>query len=36
MSNIQFTYVDGDKVDLGVTVLASFGSGHFDNFAGTA
>ena len=28
--------VDGDKMDLGVAMLASLGSGHFDNFAGTA
>lgn len=26
--------VNGDKVDLGVTVLASLGGGHFDNLAG--
>lgn len=25
--------VDGDEVDLGVTVLARLGSGHFDNLA---
>jgi len=28
--------VDGDKVDLGVTVLASLGGRHVDNLAGTA
>jgi len=28
--------VNGDKVDLGVTVLASLGGGHFDDLAGTA
>ena len=28
--------VDGDHVDLGVTVLASLGGGHFDNLAGAA
>lgn len=28
--------VDGDDVDLGVTVLASLGGGHFDDLAGTA
>jgi hypothetical protein len=28
--------VDGGKMDLGVTVLASLGSGHFDDLAGTA
>lgn len=27
--------VDGDQVDLGVTVLASLGGGHFDDLAGT-
>lgn len=27
--------VEGDQVDLGVTVLASLGGGHFDNLAGT-
>jgi hypothetical protein len=27
--------VDGDQVDLSVTVLASLGGGHFDNLAGT-
>ena len=27
--------VDGDKVDLGVTVLASLGGGHVDDLAGT-
>lgn len=27
--------VDGDKVDLGVTVLAGLGGGHFDDLAGT-
>ena len=29
------TYVNGDKVNLGVTVLSSLGGGHFDNLAGT-
>lgn len=28
--------VESDKVDLGVTVLASLGGGHVDNLAGTA
>lgn len=28
--------VDGDKVDLGVTVLASLGGRHVDNLAGAA
>jgi hypothetical protein len=28
--------VNGSKMDLGVTVFASLGSGHFDDFAGTA
>lgn len=28
--------IDGDKVDLGVTVLASLGGGHVDDLAGTA
>lgn len=28
--------VNGDKVDLGVTVLASLGGGHVDNLAGAA
>lgn len=28
--------INGDNVDLGVTVLASLGGGHFDNLAGTA
>ena len=28
--------VDGGKMDLGVTVFASLGGGHFDNLAGTA
>lgn len=28
--------VEGDKVDLGVTVLASLGGGHIDDLAGTA
>ena len=28
--------VDGSKVDLGVTVFASLGGGHFDDLAGTA
>lgn len=28
--------VKGDKVDLGVTVLASLGGGHVDNLAGAA
>jgi hypothetical protein len=28
--------VDGSKMDLGVTVFASLGSGHFDDLAGTA
>jgi hypothetical protein len=28
--------VDGDQVDLGVTVLASLGGGHVDDLAGTA
>jgi hypothetical protein len=28
--------VDSDKVDLGMAVLASLGSGHFDDLAGTA
>jgi hypothetical protein len=27
--------VDGDKMDLGVTVLASLGGGHFDDLTGT-
>ncbi len=27
--------VDGDEMDLGMPVLASLGSAHFDNFAGT-
>ena len=27
--------VDGDKMNLGVTVLASLGGGHFDDLAGT-
>ncbi len=27
--------VDGDKMDLGMPVLASLGSAHFDDFAGT-
>ena len=30
---IKHTYVLGDKVDLGVTVLSSLGGGHVDNFA---
>jgi hypothetical protein len=28
--------IDGDQVDLSVTVLASLGGGHFDDLAGTA
>lgn len=28
--------VNGDQVDLGVTVLAGLGGGHVDNLAGTA
>ena len=28
--------VDGSKMDLGVTVFASLGGGHFDDLAGTA
>ena len=28
--------VDGDKVDLGVTVLAGLGGGHVDDLAGAA
>ena len=28
--------VDGDEMDLGVTVLASLGGGHVDNLAGAA
>lgn len=28
--------IDGDKVDLGVTVLSSLGGGHVDDLAGTA
>ena len=27
--------VDGDKMDLGMAVLASLGGGHFDDLAGT-
>lgn len=30
------THVDGDKVDLGVTVLAGLRGGHVDDLAGTA
>ena len=30
------TYVDRDKVDLGVSVLASLRGGHLDNLAGAA
>ena len=30
------TYIDGDKVDLGVTVLSGLGGGHVDDLAGTA
>jgi len=29
-------HIDGNKVDLGVTVLASLGGGHVDDLAGTA
>ena len=28
------TYIDGDDVDLGVTVLTSLGGGHVDDLAG--
>ena len=28
--------INGDNVDLGVTVLSSLGGGHFDNLAGTS
>ena len=28
--------INGDKVDLGMTVLPSLGGGHFDNLAGAA
>ena len=27
------TYIDSDKMDLGVTVLASLGGGHVDDLA---
>lgn len=27
--------INGDEMDLGVTVLAGLGSGHFDDLAGT-
>lgn len=30
------THVNGDKVDLGVTVLSSLGGGHVDDLAGSA
>jgi hypothetical protein len=30
------TYIDGDEMDLGVTVLAGLGGGHVDDLAGTA
>ena len=32
----NFTYVNGDKVNLGVTVLASLGGGHIDDLARAA
>ena len=31
--NKEQAYIDGDQVDLGVTVLASLGGGHVDNLA---
>ena len=30
------TYIDGDEIDLGVTVLASLGGRHVDDLARTA
>lgn len=32
----SWTHVNGDKVDLGVTVLPGLGGGHVDDLAGTA
>lgn len=33
--NEEQTYIDSDKVNLGVAVLAGFGGGHFDDLART-
>lgn len=30
------TYIDGNKVNLGVSMLSGLGGRHFDNFAGAA
>ena len=35
MWNVRDTDIDSDKVDLGVTVLASFRGGHVDDLART-
>ena len=32
---VKRTYIDGDEVDLGVTVLARLGGGHVNDLAGT-
>jgi hypothetical protein len=34
--NKTFTYIDGDEMDFGVTVLPSFRGGHVHDLAGSA